>query len=301
MHLITLLLNVSFCPCFGSDSLINFPRRQSLSSGLQARQAQQPEEQQSVTQNSKHNDRSIAHASGEQLAPSSNGGVSANNCINVASSTSTSATTTAGLLHQNSMNYRQENQMSTVNNTHLSSSNSLPQLNPSSSPFPSPMLSTSDNNPTTHNTTHLSSMSSAANLFAAQQMTVQPHEAHPQESQSSVQQILREMMMSSQLNGVGTSGNDMKGINGMNPVLSGGNCSVGNGIANNSAIGGMGFGGMVGVGPLAAASGIRAAMGNGATTMNGRMGMNNISQDPTTETSAATGYGKSTMGWAWSS
>ncbi|KAG1331206.1 Transcriptional corepressor SEUSS [Cocos nucifera] len=281
------------------DSLINFPRRRSLSSGLQAWQAPQPEQQQSVTQNSKHDDRNVAHASGEQLAPASNGGVSANNCINAASSTSTSATTTAGL-HQNSMNYGQENLMSTVNNARLSSSNSLPQLNPSS-PFPSPAPSTSDNNPTTHNTTHLSSTSSAANLFATQQMMVQPHEAHPHESQSSVQQILREMMMSSQLNGVSTSGNDMKGINGMNSVLSGGNCSVGNGIANSSAVGGMGFGGTGGIGPLAAAGGIRAAMGNGAMTMNGRIGMNNISQDPTTDTSAARGYGKSTMGWAWSS
>ncbi|KAG1369973.1 transcriptional corepressor SEUSS [Cocos nucifera] len=273
------------------DSLINFPRRKSLSSGLQAQQAQQPEEQQSITQNLNPGDQSAAHATRVLLAPASNGVVSASNCLNAASSTSTSAATVVGLLHQNSMNSRQENQMSTVTNTYsvgstvqipsASSSNSLPQPNPSS-PFPSPTLSTSNSNPaTSHNMTHLNSTSSAANLSVMQKMMAQPHEVDPNESHGSVQQILQEMMMSSQLNGISTSGNDMKGINGMNPVLSGGNSIVGNAIANNSSMGGMGFGGIGGIGPSATASGIRAAIANNAMTMNGRIGMNHLSQDPT--------------------
>jgi len=87
--------------------------------------------------------------------------------------------------------------------------------------------------------------------------------------------------MSSQLNGVVSLGNDMKGMNGITPGLNGANCLVGNGISGSTGISGMGFGGMSGISPAATASGIRAAMANNAMTMNGRVGMNHISQDPT--------------------
>lgn len=87
--------------------------------------------------------------------------------------------------------------------------------------------------------------------------------------------------MSSQLNGVGTFGNEMKGVNGITPTLNRVNCLTGNGIANSSTMGGLGFRGMGGISPRATASGIRAAMANNAMNMNGRVGMNHMSQDPT--------------------
>lgn len=118
-------------------------------------------------------------------------------------------------------------------------------------------------------------------MSTIQQPSTRSHEADLTESQSSVQQILQEMMMPSQLNGANTLGNEMKGINGMTPALNGGSCLVGNGMANGSGIGGMGFGSMGGIGPSATQSGFRAAMANNTMSMNGRVGMNHISQDPT--------------------
>lgn len=89
--------------------------------------------------------------------------------------------------------------------------------------------------------------------------------------------------MSSQLNGVGNLGNEMKCINGItgHPGLNGATCLVGTGIANRTGINGMGFGGMGGISPSATASGIRAVMANNAMGMNGRVGMSHLSQDPT--------------------
>lgn len=235
-----------------------------------------------------------------QLA-ASNGIVSANNSHN-APSASPSASTIAGLLHQNSMNSRQENPMSNANSPYggntvqipsASSSTSLPpqpQPNPSS-PFPSPTLSAANNNPpqTSHiplssaAAVHLNSVNSPANI--PMQQPSQSSEADPNDSQSSVQQILQELMMTSQLNGggniVGVSSlaNDMKNINGItqtgNAVLNGGNCLIGNGVANSSGINGVGYGNMGGLGPLATASGIRTV------TLNGRVGMPSMTQDPT--------------------
>ncbi|KAJ6797342.1 transcriptional corepressor SEUSS [Iris pallida] len=149
------------------DSLINFPRR--TSAGIHP---QQPVEQQSMAQN--HNDQnSVCNTSG-QLGSVSNGVTSVNNSVNAPSSTTTSGITIAGLLQQNSMNSRQENQMGTTNSPYAgvnsvkipsaSSSNSIPPSQPSSSsPFPSPTPSSSNNNLATasHNT-HLNSASSPA-------------------------------------------------------------------------------------------------------------------------------------------
>ncbi|XP_058097338.1 transcriptional corepressor SEUSS [Magnolia sinica] len=276
-------------------SLINFPRRTAAASGPHS-QSQQPEEQ-SMTQNS-NNDQNSIQTNAVQLA-ASNGVVNVNNSLNP-TSTPTSTSTIVGLLHQNSMNSRQENSMSTLNSPYggttvqipsASSSNSLPQsqANPSS-PFPSPTLSAS-NNPqqTSHNaltsatTSHLNSANSPANI--PMQQPSQASEAEPNDSQSSVQQIIQEMMMSSQLNGgggmvsVGSLGNEIKGINGIthtgNTVLNG---LVGNGIANNSSVG---FGNMGRIGSSATPSGIRAAMSNNSVMLNGRVGMPSMSQETT--------------------
>ncbi|KAM0939834.1 putative LIM-domain binding protein/SEUSS [Dioscorea sansibarensis] len=259
------------------DSLINFPRKTSGSSALRAHQAQQTEEQQqAMAQNSSHNEQSSAHPMGVPLTAGSNGVIGVNNSINVPSSTPTSAATVASLLHQNSMNSRQENPMSSVNSPYTGntvqipssgSSTSLPPSQPNpSSPFTSPTPSTSNN-------TTLPNMPS----MQPPSTQPQPHDADHNDSQSSVQQILHEMLMSS---GANTLGNEVKG---MAQSLNGGNCLVGNGMTNNSGISGMaGFGNMGGLGPTATTSGIRAAMANNAAamTVNGRIGMNQISQDP---------------------
>ncbi|XP_058089755.1 transcriptional corepressor SEUSS-like isoform X2 [Magnolia sinica] len=284
-------------------SLINFPRRTATSSGHHG-QGQQPDEQ-PMAQNSNNDQNSVQVTTATQLAASNNGVVSVNNSLN-APSTSTSASTIVGLLHQNSMNSRQETSMGNANSLYgggnnvqipsASSSSALPQTqaNPSS-PFQSPTASTSNNPPqTTHNAlpsataTQLNSANSPANI--PMQQTPQSNENDPNDSQSSVQQIIQEMMMSSQLNGggslvgVGSLGNEMKNINGLtqtgNTALNGGGaCLVGNGMASSSGISGVGFGNMGGMGPSSTASGIRGVMANNSVTLNGRVSMPSIAQD----------------------
>ncbi|CBI19953.3 unnamed protein product, partial [Vitis vinifera] len=84
--------------------------------------------------------------------------------------------------------------------------------------------------------------------------------ADPSDSQSSVQKIIQEMMMSSQLNG--TAG------------------MVRNGPGNSTpGIGGGGFGSMGGLGQSAMVNGMRAAMGNNSLTINGRVGMTPMTRD----------------------
>ncbi|KAJ4966283.1 hypothetical protein NE237_018132 [Protea cynaroides] len=284
-------------------SLINFPRRTSTSSGLQSQsqQAEEQQQQQTMMQNS-NNDQSSIQASGLQLT--ANNAVSVNGSLNSAS-TSTPASTIVGLLHQNSMNSRQENQMTNANGPYgastvqipsAGSSSSIPQAqtNPSS-PFTSP--TPSNNLQNSHSA--LAAVANTANQIStanspatiAMQQPSQSSEADPNDSQSSVQQIIQEMM-SSQLNGgggmvgVGSLGNDMKHINGItqagnNTALNGGNCLLANGIANSSCIGSVGFGNMgVGINPPATASGIRATMGNNSMTLNGRVGMPSMPPDP---------------------
>ncbi|XP_043688710.1 transcriptional corepressor SEUSS-like isoform X2 [Telopea speciosissima] len=292
-------------------SLINFPRRTSSSSGLQSQgqQAEQQQQQQQTMVQNSNNDQSSVQATGVQLT-ANNTVVSVNNSHNSAS-TSTSASTIVGLLHQNSMNSRQENSMNNANSPYgasavqipsTGSSSSIPQAqtNPSS-PFPSPTPSSNNPQNSSHsalpaaavNATNQMSTANSPATIAMQQPT-QSIEADPNDSQSSVQQIIQDMMMSShQLNGgssmggVGSLGNDMKNINGItqtgnNTAFNGGNCLVGNGITNSSGIGSVGFGNMgVGISTPAAASGIRAAMGsNNSMTLNGRVGMPSMSQDP---------------------
>ncbi|KAF6167172.1 hypothetical protein GIB67_029810 [Kingdonia uniflora] len=251
-------------------SLINFPRRTNTTTGLHT-QNQQPEEQQQqpVAQNPNNDQSSVQVNSMQMQIAASNGLPSVNNSLNTAS-TSTAASTIVGLLHQNSMNSRQENAMNSSTNSpyggngiqipSAGSSSSLPQPQPNpSSPFSSPTPSMS-NNPAV---THMNSANSPANIST--QQPTQSNEADPNDSQSSVQQILQDLMM----NGVGSMGNDMKSINGLS-----------NGIANNnSGLSGFGSMGMGGIGSSATASGIRAAMGNNSMTLNGRSGISSMSQD----------------------
>lgn len=82
--------------------------------------------------------------------------------------------------------------------------------------------------------------------------------------------------MQSQINGVGPVGSDMSRANTITPGLNGVNSLVGNPLANNPGINGMGFGAMGGLGQQ-----MRTAMGNNALTMNGRTGMNHSAHDLT--------------------
>ncbi|XP_022773325.1 transcriptional corepressor SEUSS-like isoform X2 [Durio zibethinus] len=292
------------------ESLAKFPRRSSTSSGFHA-QAQQPEEQlqqqqyqqqrtpqqQTIAQSS-NSDQSSAQASGMQLA-ANNGVANVNNSLNAASA-STSTAANVGLMHQNSMNSRQQNSMNNANGPYGGNSVQIPspgssstilqvqaQANPS--PFQSPTPSSSNNPP--HGplaaSSHMSSANSPVNVPMHQPAL--SGKADPTESQSSVGKIIHEIM-SVQLNGMGgvaTLGNDVKSVNGMlptsnNSVLNGGNGLVGNGTVNNSGIGvggGGGFGSMGGgFSQSALVNGIRAAMSNNPV-MNGRVGMTSMARD----------------------
>lgn len=283
-------------------SLINFPRRTSASSGLHVQsQSEQQQQQQSLAQNSNNGQTSV-QASGMQLT-SSNGGTSVNNTLNTAS-TSTTASTIVGLLHQNSMNSRHENTLSNGNSPYggsaaqipsasSSSSHTQAQLNPSS-PFPSPTPSTSNNIPQNSHSalpvaataTHMSAANSPANM--SMQQPAQSSEGDLNDSQSSVQQIIQQMMLSSQLNGGGSIigdgslPNEMKSMAG-NAAVNGANCLVGNGVANNnSGMGGMNFGNMgSGISQSNSSSGIRGAMVNNSAPLNGRVGMSSLPHDLT--------------------
>lgn len=228
---------------------------------------------------------------------SSNGVTSVNNSLNPAS-VSTSSSTIVGLLHQNSMNSRQQSSMNNANSPYgggavqipsPGSSSSIPQPQPNPSPFQSPTPSSSNNPPQTSHSaltavTHMSTANSPANV--SMQQPSLSGEADPNDSQSSVQKIIQEMMMSSQLNGtggmvnVGSLANDVKNVNGILPTSNSTGLNgtlVGNGPVNSTAgiVGGGGFGSMGGgLGQPTMVNGMRAAaMGNNSMSMNGRIGM----------------------------
>lgn len=282
------------------ESLAKYPRRTSTSSGFHGH-SQQPEEQQqqqqTMGQNSSSEQGSVQ--TGAMPLAVSNGVPSVNNSLNMAS-TSTSTSTIVGLLHQNSMNSRQQNSMNNASSPYggssvqipsPGSSSTIPQAQPNPSPFQSPTPSSSNNPPqTSHSALTTANHMSTSNSSMSLQQPVLSGEADPTDSQSSVQKILHDMMMSNQLNGtggmvgVGSLGNDVKNVNGILPTsnntgLNGGNCFVGNGTVNsNSGMGGGGFGSMGGLGQSAMVNGIRAAMGNNSI-MNGRVGMTSMAQD----------------------
>ncbi|KAG7941079.1 hypothetical protein I3843_16G020300 [Carya illinoinensis] len=249
-----------------------------------------------MAQNS-NSDQSSVQVAAMQLAAGNGASGVNNNSLN-ASSTSTSASTIVGLLHQNSMNSRQQNSMnasspyggSSVQIPSPGSSSTIPQAQPNPSPFQSPTPS-SNNPPQAHGAltaaNHMSTSNSPANMSV--QQPVLSSEADPSDSQSSVQKILHEVMMSNQLNGtvgmvsVGSLGNDMKNVNGILPTssnagLNGGNYLMGNGTVNSNSGMGPGFGTVGGPGQSAMVNGIRAAMGNNSA-MNGRVGMASMARD----------------------
>lgn len=267
--------------------MINFPKRNS--SGLHSQQPQPQGIQQNVVQSSSQNDQNSLNSHGTGIISSNNGVAIVNNPLNAPSLTSTSGTSIASLLHQNSMNSRQETLMNSSNNIYgggnpvqipsASSSNSIPpsQLNPSS-PFPPTPTSNDTMIPAAHNS-RMNPLALKTNMSSIQQHMIQPREPPDLiDSQSSVHQILHEMMMTSQLNGVNAMGNDMKRINSVAAGLNGANGLVGNSITNSLA-GNSGFGVMGGIGPSVTPSGLKATMVSNVLTANNRVGMNHMSQD----------------------
>lgn len=259
---------------------------------------QQQQQQQTVVQNS--NDASSVQANMQLAASNGPNGMASVNNVNTAS-TSTSASTIVGLLHQNSMNSRQQSSMNNANSPYggssvqipsPGSSSTIPQTQPNPSPFQSPTPSSNNPSQTSHGgltaANHLSAANSPATI--SMQQPALSGEADPSDSQSSVQKIIHDMMMSNQLNGsgsmvgVGSLGNDVKNINGIlsssnNTGMNGSNCLSGNGMGNsNSGMGGGGFGSMGGLGQPAMVNGIRAQMGNNSV-MNGRVGMASMARE----------------------
>uniref|UniRef100_A0A0A9B7X8 Uncharacterized protein n=1 Tax=Arundo donax TaxID=35708 RepID=A0A0A9B7X8_ARUDO len=219
-----------------------------------------------------------------QVSASGNGDATSNNSLNGAPSTSApSSSSVVGLL-QGSINCRQDQPTTSSNGLYNSgnnisvakanSTNSMQSNVPASYPSPAPSASNSNMMPAPQHTSQMNSPTMSSNLPPMQAPTSRPQEPESNESQSSVQRILQEMMMTSHMNGVGSVGSDMKRGNAINPGFNGINSLVGNPITNNSGINGMGFGAMGGLGQS-----MRTAMGNNVMAMNGRTGMNHSAHD----------------------
>ncbi|KAL0326086.1 UNVERIFIED_CONTAM: Transcriptional corepressor SEUSS [Sesamum radiatum] len=281
------------------ESLTKFPRRTNPSPGLQdqlqpegqQQQQQQQQKQQTMGQNS-NIDNSVQATAAQRT--SINGIPSLNNTMNSVPATSSNGTI-AGLLHQNSINSRQQNPISSSNSGYggngvqmpsPGSSSTMPQTQPAPSPFQSPTPSSSNNpQPTSHSSLSGAQVNSVNSPNISMQQPSLSGDADANDSQSSVQKIIHDMMMSSQLGGggmmgMGTMGSDMKNVNGMlsassNTGTNGSNTLVGNGLANgNPGIGGSGFGSIGnGLGQTATVNGIRSALGNNSLSMNGRAGL----------------------------
>ncbi|PSS19473.1 Transcriptional corepressor SEUSS like [Actinidia chinensis var. chinensis] len=280
-------------PNDSEKSLAKFPRRTNATSGFHG-QPQQTEEQlqqwqQTMGQNS-NNDQSSVHETAMQVT-STNGMPNVNNSRSSASIPS-STSAIVGLLHQNSMNSRQQNPMNNANspyggsgiqNRSPVSSSMIPHTQPKPSPFQSPTPSSSNNAPQTAH------MSSANSPNISMQQPALSGDPDPNDSESSVQKIIQEMMMNSSplnggggMGGVGTLGNDAKNANGTLPTsnsvgLNGSNCLVGNG----NGVAGFGGVGSGGLGQSPVTNGIRVAMGNSSMSMNGRIGTALMARDQT--------------------
>ncbi|XWS33154.1 hypothetical protein CRYUN_Cryun22dG0054400 [Craigia yunnanensis] len=199
------------------------------------------------------------------------------------------------------MNSRIENQMNNPNSPYAGtpvqipsavSSTTLPPTQPNpSSPFSSPTSSSSNLPPqSSHNA--LAPSTTAKNVNSANssaqiptQQSSQSSEVHLNESQSSVEKIIQEIMISSQFSEAGSMvsggsvGNNLKRNKGLLQVS--GSCLMGNGfINNNSGIGGGGFGNLsAGMCHSPYPTGMRSAMGNNSLNFTGSMSMPMMPQD----------------------
>ncbi|KAI5582701.1 hypothetical protein BDE02_07G102100 [Populus trichocarpa] len=279
------------------ESLAQFPRKTRPFSGVHDSDQQPPEKKQcQITGHTSNDDHHTVRAS--IMHPSTSSGVaSANNSLGTNSTTS-SAITVGGLLHQNSMNSRIENQMTSPGSPYTGTSVQIPsagssttwppaQPNPSS-PF-SCLTPSSSGNPSqsSHNTLAASTAinhvcSANSPVQTPMQQSSQSNEVDPNEFQSSVEKIMQEMI-SSRFSGTGGmvsvdyEGNNMD-INRVTEsrknVLTNFPYVEGNVMRNKSINVGGGFGNLNGKNHLSAStSGITAEMGNVSGTLSGRFAM----------------------------
>ncbi|XP_074371262.1 transcriptional corepressor SEUSS-like [Apium graveolens] len=278
------------------ESLAKFPRRTGSFSGTQS-QIQQPEQklqQQTVTENSNNED--SVQATIMQMASINKGMQSVNNSLNSAPATS-STSTIAGLLNQNSSSSRQQNPGHSANSPYggggtqipsPGSSANIPQVQYNHSPFQSPTPSATNTPPQTlyNGLTASAHMNTVISPNISMQQPAVSADPDPNDSQSSVQKIINDILMSSQLGGNGMAGggslgNEMKNANRLvqsssNGSLGGGNSLVANGTVNgNSDVGVSGFGNM------GNGLGARTAMLHNSASMNERVGMRNRDQNMT--------------------
>jgi len=232
------------------------------------------------------------------MHPSTSSGVaSANNSLGTSSTTS-SAITVGGLFHQNSMNSRIENQMTSPGSPYTGTSVQIPsagssttwppaQPNPSS-PF-SCLTPSSSGNPSqsSHNTLAASTAinhvcSANSPVQTPMQQSSQSNEVDPNEFPSSVEKIMQEII-SSRFSGTGGmvsvdyEGNNMD-INRVTEsrknVLTNVPYLEGNVMRNKSINVGGGFGNLNGKNHLSAStSGITAEMGNVSGALSGKFAM----------------------------
>lgn len=285
----------SFDSC--SESLAKFPRRTAQNNSAQ----QTEQQQQQVTGENADNDPHSIQST--VLQPSTSKGVSSANNSQGATSTSTSAAAMVGLLRQNSMNSRIENQMNNPSSPYAGtpvqipsagSSTTLPPTQPNpSSPFSSPTPSSSNLPPhSSHNalapsTTAKNVNSANSSAHVPPRQSSQSSEVYPFESQSSVEKIIQEIMISSQFSevgsmaSVGSVGNTMKNNNGI-PQVNGSNLLANGFINSNPGIGGGGIGnlsGGMGLSPNPAVNAMRSALGNNSINFTGRVSMPLMPQD----------------------
>ncbi|XP_022880560.1 transcriptional corepressor SEUSS-like [Olea europaea var. sylvestris] len=281
---------------FFPESLLKYPRL-NPPHDFQG-EPQQPgghlqQQQQIMVQNSNNNG-SVQAPAMQQLASTNGGMLRVSNTLNSVPAI-TPAGANIGLVHQNSMNSRQQNPMYTANSPYEGnnvpiqfpgSSNIMPQ--PQSSPAFQSQKLPSSNNPL-QQTSH-GGLSGGAHVISnspnisMQQPVALSGDADANDSQSSVQKIIQEMM-SSQLGGgsmmnTRTMSNDVKNVNGLsssinNSGLSGRNGVIANGVASgNLNIGGAGFGTLGNeLGQSGMVDGIQATLENNSMNMNRRAGV----------------------------
>ncbi|KAL9264412.1 Transcriptional corepressor SEUSS-like protein [Drosera capensis] len=295
------------------ESLAKFPRRTSSLSGAQGLNQETDEAQQQFALQVQVQPSHQQHAMPQNLnqnsvhaaaihASSSNGIATVNNSLGTSASPSGAI---PGLLHQNSINSRSQNPMTNANRPYggslmlrAGSSGSMQQaqLNPSQFHSPTPSSSNNLQQQTSHGamatTNHISAANSPANLST--QQPALSGDGDTNDSQSSVQKIIQEMMMSGQHNSAGSMmGNDVKAGNGILPIgsnfgVNGTDILVANGPSNsNLSMSGSGYGGMgSGIGTVmngiresTVMNEIRAAKGNNAVNINGRVGISSMARD----------------------
>ncbi|KAG9131379.1 hypothetical protein Leryth_019630 [Lithospermum erythrorhizon] len=229
------------------ESLAKFPRRSSSSTGVGS-QRRQPDDQ--IQQ---------PHLSSQQQQTAGS-----------------SASNIALMMHQNSMNSRRQNLANGSNNPcdgsgvqMPSPGSSIPQSQANLPPFHFPTPSTSNHLP---HTSH-GGMSAGTHIYSAGSPNIsiqQPAlsgDVNGDDSQSSVQKIIHDIMLSSNLSG-GT-------VNGTLQINNNQNFN-GNNVAGNinAGIGGTGFGSMANrLGQPTMVNGIQPGLANNSMSINGRVGV----------------------------